>query len=186
MLLEMLRQPLKIAAFGRMLADLHLEMHRQSAADLPLQSEMVGGAIYNAKLLSDAQRAAALDALRRLPPGDRLCHNDFHPENVLISAKGPLVIDWMTARRGNPWADVARTHLLISIGRPLDTNPLKLLLLLVARSVFVNAYHRRYREVKPDPEGQLQAWIPVMAAARLNENIKEETAALLAIVNKAF
>ena len=43
--------------------------------------------------------------------GDKLCHGDFHPGNVLLTEKGAVVIDWMTASICNPWADMARTDL---------------------------------------------------------------------------
>ena len=45
--------------------------------------------------------------------GDALLHLDLHPKNVLLSAEGPVVIDWANARRGH-WADdVAQTVVVI-------------------------------------------------------------------------
>ncbi len=183
MLQEMLRQPLKLPRYGRMLADLHLEMHRQSAPTLPSQRSQLEHSINDAKSLPDDLRAAALQALARMPDGDSLCHGDFHPENVLMTAKGPLIIDWMTANRGNPWADVARTHLLLTIGQtPAHINILMRTVILVGRRTFYRAYMGRYQALAPEGKQQLQAWIPVLAAARLNEEIANEQQALLAIV----
>lgn len=183
MLQEMLRQPLMLPRYGRMLADLHLEMHRQSAPTLPSQRSQLEQSINAAKSLPDDLRTAALQALARLPDGDRLCHGDFHPENVLMTAKGPLIIDWMTANRGNPWADVARTHLLLTIGQtPAHINILMRMLILVGRRTFYRAYLGRYQSQTPEGKQQFHAWIPVLAAARLNEEIANEQQALLAIV----
>jgi tRNA A-37 threonylcarbamoyl transferase component Bud32 len=42
-----------------------------------------------------------------------LVHLDLHPENVLISPAGPVVIDWTNARAGDPAHDVALTWLIL-------------------------------------------------------------------------
>jgi len=43
---------------------------------------------------------------------ERLLHLDFHPDNVLLSARGPVVIDWANARAGDPALDVAMTWVI--------------------------------------------------------------------------
>lgn len=45
--------------------------------------------------------------------GDRLVHLDLHPLNVILSPKGPVVIDWSNAARGAGAADVALTWLVM-------------------------------------------------------------------------
>jgi aminoglycoside phosphotransferase (APT) family kinase protein len=54
--------------------------------------------------------------------GQRLLHLDLHPENVLRSSSGPVVIDWTNARGGEPALDVALTWVICvtsggSVGR---------------------------------------------------------------------
>jgi aminoglycoside phosphotransferase (APT) family kinase protein len=44
--------------------------------------------------------------------GERLLHLDLHPENVLLSSRGPVVIDWTNARAGDPNLDVALTWVI--------------------------------------------------------------------------
>jgi aminoglycoside phosphotransferase (APT) family kinase protein len=44
--------------------------------------------------------------------GERLIHLDFHPDNVLLSERGPVVIDWANARGGKPALDVAMTWVI--------------------------------------------------------------------------
>ncbi|MFD1910018.1 phosphotransferase family protein [Paenibacillus rhizoplanae] len=56
-----------------------------------------------------------LSRLAELPDGEKLCHGDFHPDNILMDDK-LWVIDWMTGVRGNPAADVARSVIMFSIG----------------------------------------------------------------------
>jgi tRNA A-37 threonylcarbamoyl transferase component Bud32 len=46
--------------------------------------------------------------------GDRLVHLDLHPINVILSPKGPVLIDWTNAARAAAPADVAMTWLLLT------------------------------------------------------------------------
>lgn len=41
------------------------------------------------------------------PAGDRVLHLDLHPQNVLLSTAGPVVIDWADAAAGPPGFDAA-------------------------------------------------------------------------------
>ncbi|WP_040338792.1 phosphotransferase [Candidatus Blastococcus massiliensis] len=54
---------------------------------------------------------------RRVGTGDALLHLDLHPENVLMTAAGPTVIDWTNAARGPAEVDVADTWLVLSAAR---------------------------------------------------------------------
>lgn len=49
-------------------------------------------------------------------PGDRLLHLDLHPLNVMVTATGPVVIDWPNAAAGDPATDVALTWALMAAG----------------------------------------------------------------------
>jgi aminoglycoside phosphotransferase (APT) family kinase protein len=44
--------------------------------------------------------------------GGRQLHLDLHPENVILSDAGPVVIDWTNARGGEPALDVAMTWVI--------------------------------------------------------------------------
>lgn len=46
--------------------------------------------------------------------GATLIHFDLHPDNVLMSAAGPVVIDWTNARGGDADSDVAMTWLILA------------------------------------------------------------------------
>lgn len=64
-----------------------------------------------------ARHAAALAALHgrlhRIPfEGAALVHLDFHPDNVLLSPSGPVVIDWTNAGAGDPGVDLALTWVI--------------------------------------------------------------------------
>ena len=59
----------------------------------------------------------AIEAPTAVPvagPGNRLLHLDLHPENVLVSPAGPVVIDWTNAARGDAALDVALTWVVLA------------------------------------------------------------------------
>ncbi|MER6949754.1 phosphotransferase [Nonomuraea sp. NPDC000554] len=47
-------------------------------------------------------------------PGDRILHLDLHPENVLLTPEGPVVIDWCNAEEGPPGLDWAMSALILA------------------------------------------------------------------------
>jgi Ser/Thr protein kinase RdoA (MazF antagonist) len=51
--------------------------------------------------------------LDRLPPGDALCHCDLHPGNVIMTAEGPRLIDWMGAKRADAAVDLGCCQVLL-------------------------------------------------------------------------
>jgi Ser/Thr protein kinase RdoA (MazF antagonist) len=99
---------------ARQLAELHFKMHNIVAPPgLRLQREQIESGIRMDANLPDATKDRVRRYLAELPDGEVLCHGDFHPDNVLLTARGPVIIDWMTGTRGYPLADVACTRLLI-------------------------------------------------------------------------
>jgi aminoglycoside phosphotransferase (APT) family kinase protein len=87
MMEPMAKRPWTIPRYASLLADLHDQLHEIPAPDWLRQS-------------SDG--------------GDRLVHLDLHPLNVLLSAGGPVVIDWANAARGEGLSDVALTYVLLT------------------------------------------------------------------------
>jgi aminoglycoside phosphotransferase (APT) family kinase protein len=131
-------------------------------------------------------RAHALRVLDALPDGDRLCHGDYHPGNVLVAADKVAVIDWPNATRGVAEADHARTRLLLRWADPLPDTPLVSRALVAAgRMTFAYAYARAYRDCSPQPLRQTASWLVVHAAARLAEGVEVEHATLISFLDRA-
>ncbi|MET9661060.1 phosphotransferase [Streptomyces sp. NPDC006510] len=47
-------------------------------------------------------------------PEDRILHLDLHPDNVMLTDRGPVVIDWSNTREGVPAADRAMSSLILA------------------------------------------------------------------------
>jgi aminoglycoside phosphotransferase (APT) family kinase protein len=135
--------------------------------------------------MTETQRASVLRALDARPVGQSICHMDFHPDNILITQAGARIIDWPNVCAGNPWADVARTYLMLTIGEPPPGSSFARILIL-ARELLRRTYLNRYLTIHPDTNHELAAWTPIIAAARLADNIPGEQAKLLAIVQRAY
>lgn len=85
----------------------------------------------------------------QLGPGDRVLHLDLHPGNVMLTAAGPVVIDWTNAAAGAPAADVAMAWLIIATSE-VDAPPL---LLRPAISSVRTVLLRRFRALVRDDPG---------------------------------
>jgi uncharacterized protein (TIGR02172 family) len=183
LLRAMLARPWSLWRSARLLAELHAKIHEVRLAWLPSLKEALAERIRRAPGVTDAQREAALQTLAASPDNDTLCHYDFHPDNVILSAHGPVVIDWESAKRGDPRADLARTSLLLRMGDPPPGASLRWLIQRL-RKQFHTAYLRRYFELNPARRDQLEQWIMPSAIVRLDEAIPEEHTALMKMIGQ--
>jgi aminoglycoside phosphotransferase (APT) family kinase protein len=107
-------RPWTLPRFSRLLAELQAGMHdNDTVTGLPPQRQRLESEIRRAQGPSSQLKAAALEALAAMPQGARLCHGNFHFDNVLMTADGPVVTDWIDATLGRPLADVARSSVLL-------------------------------------------------------------------------
>ena len=167
-----LRKPWRLFTYARILAHLHADMHEKVFdTTIPAQKMRLQNKINRADALSGILKTKLLDALDSLPEGDRVCHGDFHPANVLLSGQDATVIDWIDATRGNPLADVARTS-VIALGTAESAQTSNPMLKLVVR-LFHSAYLKHYFALRPGGEDEYRRWLPIVAGARLSENIPE-------------
>lgn len=183
MLQDMNTRPWRLFKHAHSLAELQVQINRQSISGLPSYKDRLNYDIGNTSQLGEDLRKKTLSLLEALPDGQNVCHGDFHPGNVIITKRGPVVIDWMTACAGSPWADVARSSLLLSIGAKAagkQVHPI----IRIAIKLFQRAYLNRYQALKPDIENEVNRWTPVIAAARLSENIMLEREALIKVVKE--
>jgi len=145
---------------------LHRRIHASVVRGLPSLKARLAANIAAADGLDEGQRQRLLQLLAPLPDGDRLCHGDFHPFNVLGTPEAAMVVDWLDASRGVPEADLCRSYLL----------------LLHHDEGLARDYVRRYGDAVGLDSAAVFAWLPAMAGARLADNIPGEREALLGLV----
>ena len=180
MLSQLQSKPWQVVNIARKFAGLQVEMHKIRASRLPDLRAALRHTIERVEKLSETQKAAVLEKLELLPDGDCLCHFDFHPDQVLISASGPVVIDWLTAFRGAPAADVARSSIILAFARAPYLKGPQATLLALFQKLFYSLYRRQYFKLNPAVnESEVRAWMLPVAAGRLQENIEGEEKRLL-------
>ena len=172
MLTMFLRKPWMVFTYSRILAKLHTQMHDNSfEADVPDQHSKLQYKINDADVLPASLKKSLLKKLNSMPKGDRVCHGDFHPANVLIFKKDANVIDWIDASRGNPLADVARTTIILGGSAESRQTPSSIL------KIFIKLAHaeylREYFRLRPNGMDEYRRWLPIVAGARLNEGMPE-------------
>lgn len=143
---------------------LHREIHRHSGDRLPPLSGRLAVNIKHAPALGTPLRQRLLEAVAAMPSAMTLCHGDFHPMNIVGPPDAAVVIDWLDASSGSPQADVARSYLLMRLVVP----------------DLAEAYVDRYAAVSQWTREALLASLPIVAAARLVEDVPDEVPRLLA------
>jgi uncharacterized protein (TIGR02172 family) len=168
-------EPARLDALATRFADLHVSLHATSGHGLPAQKDVLRTAIGRADFLGDDIVDAALERLDSLPDGDRLCHGDMHPGNILMVAADPIVIDWLTATRGDPAGDVARTLFLLREARVPDGVGVQAgAVISDSRRRFADRYLAAYRRRHSVSDNVLGAWSLPILASRLSEGIDAE------------
>ena len=185
MLEDMNARPWMLLKHARDLAELQVTTHQKSITRLPSYKDRLRYDIGKTSQLTDELRKKAFATLDALPDGQNLCHGDYHPGNVFLTDHGPVIIDWMTACSGSPWADVARTSLILSIGAKAAGKQVRPII-RAAIKLYHRSYLHRYQARKADTTKEFSRWMPIIAAARLSENIIPEREALIKIVEEGL
>jgi uncharacterized protein (TIGR02172 family) len=187
MMEEMLTKLGELTRLTKLFAEIHAKMHTIMLPGLPSQRQKLASQIQSAPRLSEKEREAALTALTRLPEGNKLCHGDYHPGNILMSSRGPVVIDCADASQGNPHADVARSLLLLQAAEldAIKDVELRKAIQSLIQSFPLDVYVKRYSQFQALSQEQLDAWRLPLAAARLSERLSliEENRLLLIIAS---
>lgn len=178
------KKPWLIFPGARIFGRLHAQMHETEApADLLNLREELRRRIEGSKRVPEYLAEFACSYLDTLPDGDRLCHGDFHPANIIWNEDRQSIIDWTGVARGDPAADYARTMLMLRLADPPPGSPLPLrLLTLLGRRLLIRFYQREYRRNRTLDDALVERWeVPVMAN-RLEDGIEEEQPKILKLL----
>ena len=87
------------------MAGLHLHVHSFPATQFANLKTRLAANIKQTPMLDKSRRSTLLGQLATMPDGDRLCHGDFHPHNIMGPPGREVIIDWLDASRGDPAAE---------------------------------------------------------------------------------
>lgn len=186
MLKMLIDKPWQVVKHSRKLAELHSDMNKIPLTGFPSFRDRWFKNIERVPNLSENIKQKLIYQVNQLPKSNQLCHFDYHPDQVIYTPSGPVILDWMTACAGHPAADVARTQILLTIGKPPDAGGwMKILVSLLGK--IANFYYlKRYLELNPQMKRSLiQAWLAPMAAVRLIEAIPGEEQDLMKIIQSS-
>jgi aminoglycoside phosphotransferase (APT) family kinase protein len=176
MLTRIGKRPWTVIGAGVEMAEVHAAVHAAKASE---QLGTLHGRLERQMRVVATQRPDLAErgtrALATLPQGDRLLHGDFHPANIILSRRGPIVIDWPNAARGDPAADVARTLLILRVsGLPPGASAVLRTLETIGRRILISRATATYRKSSLLDMQMVDRWTIPVAIARLTEGIDEE------------
>lgn len=108
------KNPLILFKAGRLIAEQHVMVQSKHSDALPDLREKAAACLDGEPLafLPADTREKVRAYILSLPAGNSFIHLDFHTENILMDGKNIVVIDWMTAAKGRPEAEVAMMDFL--------------------------------------------------------------------------
>lgn len=147
--------------------DTQTEIHNKKIDSLEPMKEKLARQIQSVGCLDDEMKAALLEKLGSMTFESRLCHGDFHLYNLILTDDGIAIIDWVDASAGDIRADVYRSYLLYS----------------QVSTELAEMYVKVYCDKSGLGKEEIFAWAPIVAAARLAENVAtEDEERLMAII----
>jgi len=109
--------------------------------------------------LNKGQKEILFNRLESLIDDPKLCHGDFHPFNLMMSDDKVYILDWVDASCGDIRADVFRSYLLF-----LETS-----------KTLAESYLDTYCCQTGISRDEIFQWAPIVAGARLSENVSLES-----------
>ena len=102
------------ATLARVHAELHAGRYRADLWSFRVFVDVMAGQLLNRGVPQDVIDRSR-EIAHGLPDVPTLCHGDLHFGNVLMTADGPKIIDWISAMCASPLVDVARQHLTLTM-----------------------------------------------------------------------
>lgn len=164
----------RMRSYARMLAGLHFNAHGAKVSALQTEKERLKQKIARARTLTVAEKSRLTALTDSMPDGESLCHNDFYLKNVIIRTPqegGPVIIDWEGAAIGDPTADLAQARWLAVFGwRSQSNGPARWFVRWLLARIY-RFYSQRYFELSGVSPAQVDRWMTVISAARIDDDI---------------
>lgn len=172
---DLSKKPWTIKSIVDRMVTVYNEFSRINIDCLRSFKEVLLTQITSAPLLSDTEKELVLSYVKSVSDGNKVCHGDFHPDNIIVNGDDVRVIDWLTAVKGPIEYDIARTYILLTFGTTDNgISGWRKKLMDFGRKALVEEYIRQY-ELKIDRNFEnMNKWNIILAAARLSENIPSD------------
>jgi uncharacterized protein (TIGR02172 family) len=132
-------------------------------------------AVEENKYINEAEKNEIQKYIKELPDGKKLCHGDFHPENILYCDEKYYIIDWMTGMQGTIAADVARTEMIIKNAEIPGKVPFIIKIVFrIMQDKMSKIYVKEYCKISGIKIDEIKIWKLPLYVARLNENNSNE------------
>lgn len=184
LLKHVLKKRILFMKYAQIMSKLHYDIHKIDIPNLPPVQDFLKMCIENVDELSIGLKERILNYLNTLEKETKLCHFDFHPDQIMITNKGPYLIDWMNAASGSPNADVARTYLMF-LGHQYSNSEFNFKKLMDFKvNPLFKAYFKKYTRFSSEiTKHKVYNWLLPIAAGRLFEGIDYEKTFLLKMID---
>ena len=164
----MAESPEKKQEYLEEFVDLQLEVQSKTCPMLTKLKDKMNSKISQTSL--DATTRYELHTrLESMPNHKKVCHGDFNPSNVVVTADGTkYILDWAHATQGNASADAARTYLLFCLDGDEAT---------------AKKYLDLFCKMSDTARQYVQKWMPIVAASQSVKEKEKERDFLLNWVN---
>lgn len=151
--------------------DLQREIHQVVPDHFEPMVEKLAHQIKLVHQLEEREKSILLQKLNAMTYESRLCHGDFHLYNLIQANDHVTTIDWVDASSGDIRADVYRSYLLYE----------------QFSEELADLYLNLYCNKSGLSKDEILKWAPIIAGARLAENMSpEENERLLGIVKQSI
>ena len=147
----MAENPEKQDEYLELFVDLQMNVHAQYCPQLNSLKDKMNRKI-SASTLDATTRYELHTRLESMPKHKKVCHGDFNPSNIIITAEGAAyILDWSHATQGNASADAARTYLLF---------------MLNGDEKLAKKYLKMFCKKSNTAMQYVQKWMPIVAASQ--------------------
>ncbi|ART75409.1 aminoglycoside phosphotransferase [Sutcliffiella horikoshii] len=148
----------QVESFLQKSVDIQIDIHTVLAESLEPMRNKLHRQIEAVEGLDEQVKTSLLMKLESMDVENRLCHGDFHLYNLIKSGEEVFIIDWVDASAGDPRTDVCRTYILYT----------------QVSVEMAELYLKLYCEKSGRGRKEILEWAPIIAAARLSENVATE------------
>lgn len=142
-----MKNPAILFTAGKIIAALHTHVHSAHSDKLrdvrQVALETLDNGLFT--FLSTEESEKLKNYISALPEADNIIHLDFHTDNIMCDGNKYQVIDWMTACKGRPEAELAMMHFLFHDAELFPgSSKLKIFLMSTVRVFIYNGFIKNY------------------------------------------